>query len=108
MKSTWVIVGAISVALLSSGCKGGGGGLFSLFSGSDSAGDVLNSFSPGGGDGGGSPVGDLPGGGGGAPLVASLSNPEPGSIALFGGGLAGLGLWRRRRSRAKRKSVVSS
>lgn len=38
-----------------------------------------------------------------APQVAVLHNPEPGSMILFGSGLAGLGLFRRRRFRKSSK-----
>ena len=103
--------------LLSTGCKAGGGGLFSGFGGGD-AGGVFALFGGGGGgsgdDTGGSAVGQsgsfgalsssnlgVGGGVGGTALesFATVHNPEPGSMALFGGGLAGMAWWRRRKAR---------
>ena len=87
----------LAVQLLATGCLGlgGGGGSSSLGgSGSGSSGSggsesfaSLSSFSSVGGDSGS-------GGGGGGPV----HNPEPASIALFGSGLIGLGVWSRRKT----------
>jgi hypothetical protein len=36
--------------------------------------------------------------GGGSGGSVTVNNPEPASVALFGGGLASLALWRRRKA----------
>ena len=81
----------LAVQLLSTGCELGGGGgntggLFDSGSGSGSSSFAdLGSGSGGSGSGGSGPV----------------HSPEPTSVALFGAGLAGLGMWYRRKSRNK-------
>ncbi len=110
------IVGLVSLQLSIAGCLGSGSGgssgvlgfLGSLFGGGDSS-SVISSISN---------LPDSEGPDGGEHLtpqqiiqaaeqpqhaqVAVLVNPEPASLALFGGGLGAAALWRRRR--AKRKS----
>ena len=94
----WLVVGGIAVQLVSAGCLGlggGSGGLFGSSDGSGSAGEgpfASQSLTSGGVEGG------L---GGTTSEVATLANPEPASLALFGGGLAGLACLRRRKSRRK-------
>ena len=111
---TWVIVAGLSLALLTAGCKSGGGGLSSLFgifggSGGESGGGesggsgVLASLIDVGGSGGGTggSGGSTGGSGGGSEITspaATVHNPEPGSIALFGTGLLGVAFLRRRKS----------
>ena len=97
-------MGLVSM-LLTAGCGGGGGGggLFGFFGGGgdSGAGDVFSALISGGSD--------VAGGSGGdgvtealASDVATVHNPEPASVALFGGGLAGLAhLGRRRAKRTK-------
>ena len=94
-----VLVVASGIILLTAGCGGGGGGgIFSLFGGgSDSgAGDFVTTLDGGTSDSSGE-VTSL------ASDVATVHHPEPASLALFGGGLAGLAGWRRRG--AKRAST---
>ena len=100
MKQGWYVALAVAVQLIVSGCNGGGGGLFGLFSGGDSgssgsAGDLGSLASGGAGESGSGSVGSS--------NVATVHNPEPTSLALFGGGLAGLWSWRRRNSRPRPK-----
>lgn len=106
----------LTLQLAAAGCMGSGGGsagflsfLSSLFGGGDSS-SVVSTLADG----------DVPGieeiaeeAGEGLTAeelieatekkqhtqVATLVNPEPGSMALFGGGLGALAVWRRRRAR---------
>ena len=116
------VASAATIQLLVSGCGGGGGasGFFSgLFGGGSDTAGILGSFASAGGellgDGGdtggeggvgGGVGGGLEGSGGGAGEIATVHHPEPGSVALFGGGLACTAILsrRRRKSRAKRSS----
>ena len=102
----WGVVGCIAIQLLATGCGGGGGGLSSLFGGegglfglfgggdsATSASEALGAIASGGSDGSGDGLITV------ASDVATVHNPEPASVALFGGGLAGLSLLRRRNAR---------
>ena len=127
-RTTIVIVGA-TIQLLISGCGGGGGGgLFgSLFGGGAESADIFASFASTGlglfggdlGDFtnfssdtvGGDGVLDLLGDGGNdpgiVPNVATVHHPEPGTMALFGGGLAGAAALSRRRRKPSQSSTRS-
>ena len=92
----WLVGCGIAAQLLTAGCLGGGGGggLGSLFGfGGGGSGDSFASLSSGGSQGSGGEFG--------APGVATVHNPEPASVALFGSGLAGLALLKRRKARRR-------
>lgn len=109
MKEGWMAQGKLLVLgvtclFAATGCGSSGGGLSGLLG---SGGSFAGLF-----DGGNSGGGDQP-----SPIVvdsvpnpepigisplATVSNPEPASAALFGGGLAGMAWWRRRRKAGKR------
>ena len=93
--STPAWVAAVGLALLLVGCKSGSSGLGGSFFGGGSG----DSFGGGSGSSGIIVVGGGSGAAFDAASVATVSNPEPGSLALFGSGLAGLALMRRRRAR---------
>ena len=98
-----LVVCGVAVQLVTAGCLGlggGSGGLFGSSEGSGSGGSGSASEGPfasqsltNGGLGGNESGSTLE--------VATLANPEPASLALFGGGLAGLACLRRRKSRRK-------
>ena len=77
---------AIAVQLLTTGCLGGGGGT------------TGGTFDSGSGSGSSSFAGSGSGEGG---FGGPVHNPEPASAALFGGGLVGFGVWRRRKTSKK-------
>ena len=98
---TGLILLAVSLPLLA-GCRGAGG-LSGLFGGG-SGGEILASLGSSGSS-GGSSGGDVVDTSAAFDSIASsadaatLTNPEPASMALFGGGLAGLACLRRRRAK---------
>ncbi len=100
--AVWLVVAGVSMQFLVSGCNGGGNGLFGLFGG---GGEVLAALESGGGGGdsgnGGSGDTGNGGGDGGISPIATVHNPEPASMAFFGGGLAVLSCVRRRKKSAK-------
>lgn len=99
-------------ATLGSGCGGGADFISSLFGDSTAleiAGSSSGAFSSGGGllgfGGGGSPDGGV-----GSDVINGVSqgsvvNPEPASVALFGGGLIGISYLRRRNNKRRRRSI---
>lgn len=103
MISLSVLVVASGITLLTAGCGGGGGGgIFGFFGGgSDSgAGDFVTTLDGGtsGSSGGTTSL---------ASDIATVHHPEPASLALFGGGLAGLAGWRRRRAKRTQKPLTA-
>ena len=107
----------LTLQMAMAGCvTGGGGGVFGFIDGDGFLGGGSSAGSDGGssGESGGVPesLSSLPLGGGDSgsegssstgPVIASspvtVHNPEPASMALFGGGLAGLAALRRRKAR---------
>lgn len=100
MAPAWLAVAGVALPLLLAGCEGSGGGsgAGSFFGGSGSS-FAGSSFE-------GTLGGVVVGGDGTLDLasVATVHSPEPGSLAVFGGGLAGLALWRRRKAKALKRS----
>ncbi len=95
-----VLAAGLSTALLTTGCfgGGGGGGFFAGFFGGGDSSDILGGLSDTGSGSGAGPGDPFPD-------AATVRNPEPASLALFGSGLAGTALLRRRRkARASRQS----
>jgi len=92
-----VLVG-IMIQLMAAGCKSGSSaGLFDLFGVGGS--EVLGAFSGSSGSGASGTGGTTISGSGSSGEVAKVHNPEPASMALFGAGLAGIGVFRRRKAR---------
>ena len=98
----WLLGLAAAAALTATGCLGGGGGsgfLGSLFGSSESGSSDLVGSSASGGSTNPSASETSGTAGTGSPSIATVRNPEPASVALFGSGLVGVALWRRRKAR---------
>ena len=87
-----LLVASVALQLLLAGCLGSGGS-----SGSGSS--FLSQLFGGGSDSGGAQTSER----GGANLIPEVvaHSPEPASLALFGGGLAGVAFLRRRKLRRR-------
>jgi hypothetical protein len=106
---------SVSALALLSGCEGGSDVISSLFGGGgNTTAEVISALTPGSSDPGtpsagpGSSGPGGPGGGGPSSTVATLHQPEPYSMALFWGGLAGLAYLRRRKTRKSSNTRKSS
>ncbi len=107
-RTTMLIGAALAMQVMTAGCLSGGGSIVSgigeffsgFFSGSNNSSSGINGISE-------NVIAALPGDASESesnnspqvPQVAVLHNPEPGSLMLFGSGLAGLSFIRRRKSR---------
>lgn len=85
------------------GCLGGGGGGSSDLGTNLIGGGVQFDFADGG-NAGGQQLAQAGGGGGAGDDAAVVHNPEPGTLALMGLGLAGTAIGRRRRKSSKRRN----
>ncbi len=113
MRTTLLIVTSLTAQVMTSGCFGGGdggSGFFGLFGGGSGAAELFASAGGTGGSSGDEIVttfGETTSGnstgtfGSFAPTAAVLHNPEPTGVVLFGSGLFGVALWRRRKTRRR-------
>ena len=100
MKRVGIVMLGAGISLVLSGCNGSGG-LFSLFGDGSENAEVVRAFSSSDSDNSGGSGGEQDLAGGSTSLeieAATIHNPEPGSLACFGGGMAGIGWWRRRKA----------
>ena len=97
-----LVLFALPALLASGGCLfgggGSGGGLFGFFGGGSGSGETGSSL-----------VASFASSGGGfdsiAQDVATIQNPEPASMVLFGGGMAGVAFLRRRKARTRKSTA---
>ena len=95
-----------AMPLFVAGCQLGGSGLFGgFFGGGSESSSILDAFdSHGSSVSGGSGSDALIQSAALAPTAATIHNPEPGSMALFGIGMAGAAAFSRRRRKAAKRS----
>ena len=88
----WRAFFGLSALLMTAGCGSDGDSVsrfFGIFGGSGSGSEAVGTIAGGGSMSGGTSPGPQ--------AVATLHQPEPASLALFGGGLAAVALLRRRK-----------